>query len=157
MTPGKKKTASISKGIPQDLSALSFASRLTQRAARLGFDWPDLSGVLEKMEEELAEFREALFLRDRRRIAEEFGDLLFVLVNVARFLRIDPEAALKRTIRKFNSRFLFVETSLQGKGKTLRQSNLDEMDRLWEEAKRRKIQGKVKVEDKSKKARAKKS
>ncbi len=137
ITRNKRKT-SISGGIPEDLPSLSFAYRLTQRAARLGFDWPDLSGVLKKMDEEIGEFREALALRDRRRIAEEFGDLLFVLVNVARFLRIDPEAALRGTIRKFNSRFLFVETSLQQKGKSLRQSNLEEMDRLWEEAKRRK-------------------
>ena len=189
MITRKKKIASISRGIPQNLSALSFACRLTKRAARLGFDWPDLTEVLKKMDEELAEFREALAqpphslggvaksrssrvarpvrpphplggvaksrslhvatppLRDRKRIAEEFGDLLFVLVNVARFLRIDPEAALKRTIRKFNSRFLFVETSLRQKGKSLRQSNLDEMDWLWEEAKRRKNRRKVKVED----------
>ena len=133
----KKKIASISKGIPQSLSALSFACRLTQRAARLGFDWPDLPEVLKKVDEELEEFREALSLRDRKRIAQEFGDLLFVLVNVARFLRIDPEGALRETIRKFNSRFSFVETSLQRKGKSLRQSNLDEMDRLWEMAKRR--------------------
>ncbi len=166
----RKKTASISKGIPQNLSALSFAYRLTQRAARVGFDWHDLAGVLKKMDEELEEFREALSrrsrppggtaksrsllvatppLRDRKRIAEELGDLLFVLVNVARFLRIDPEGALKGTIRKFNSRFSFIETSLRQRGKSPRQSNLDEMDRLWEEAKRRKPPRKVKAEVKN--------
>ncbi len=147
MTTRKKGKTSISGGIPENLPSLSFAYCLTKRAARLGFDWPDLSGVLKKMDEEIGEFQEALALSDRRRIAEEFGDLLFVLVNVARFLRIDPEAALRGTIRKFNSRFLFVETSLQQKGKSLRQSNLEEMDRLWEEAKKRKKtrrQGKVK-------------
>ncbi len=165
----KTKIASISKGIPQNLSALSFAYRLTKRASRLGFDWPDLAGVLKKMDEELGEFREALappshrpggvagsrslrvatpVPRDRKRIAEEFGDLLFVLVNVARFLRIDPEGALKGTVRKFNSRFSFVEASLRARGKSFRQSNLDEMDRLWEEAKRRKAQRKVKAEGK---------
>jgi tetrapyrrole methylase family protein/MazG family protein len=88
-------------------------------------------------------------VRNRRRIAEEFGDLLFVLVNVARFLRIDPEAALKETIRKFGSRFHYIETSLRQAGKSVRKSNLVEMDRLWEEAKRktkREVKVKAKVE-----------
>ena len=134
----RKATASISKGIPQDLPSLSYAYRLTQRASRLGFDWPDLSGVLNKMEEELREFREALSLRNRRHMAEEFGDLLFVLVNVARVLRIDPEKALKGTVKKFNSRFHFIETSLEEAGKSFQQSDLTEMDQLWEKAKRRK-------------------
>jgi uncharacterized protein YabN with tetrapyrrole methylase and pyrophosphatase domain len=190
MVLSKNEKASIFEGIPGDLPSLSFAYRLTQKAARLGFDWPDLAEVLKKMDEELGEFREALAqpprlradvarslssraatpvrpphplggvaksrslrvatppLRNRRRIAEELGDLLFVLVNLARFLRIDPEAALKGTIRKFHSRFHFIETSLLQKGKSVRQSNLAEMDRLWEEAKRRrKTPGEVKVKD----------
>ena len=160
MVEGRKRSASILKGLPEDLPSLSYAYRLTQRAARLGFDWPDLSEVLKKLDEELGEFREALSrppslsarrrnrkpalarrdatFQNHRRIVEEFGDILFVLVNVARFLRIDPEAALKKTIKKFSSRFHFIETSLQRKGKSVRQSNLEEMDRLWEEAKRRK-------------------
>jgi uncharacterized protein YabN with tetrapyrrole methylase and pyrophosphatase domain len=98
MASRKNGRASILKGIPEDLSSLALAYRLTQKASRVGFDWPDLSGVLKKMDEELEEFREALSLKNRRRIAEELGDLLFVLVNVARFLRIDPEKALKKTV-----------------------------------------------------------
>jgi uncharacterized protein YabN with tetrapyrrole methylase and pyrophosphatase domain len=179
MVSSKNEKASIFEGIPEDLPSLSYAYRLTQKAARLGFDWPDLAEVLKKMDEELGEFREALAqsprlrggaarsrslrittpapaaspsqgrgkesllircdatLQNRRRIAEEFGDLLFVLVNVARFLRIDPEAALKETIRKFGSRFHYIETSLRRAGKTVQESNLVEMDRLWEEAKRK--------------------
>ncbi len=158
MVPSKNEKASIFEGIPEDLPSLSYAYCLTQKAARLGFDWPDLPEVLKKMDEELGEFREALAqpphllggvarsrsfrvatpsLRNRRRIAEEFGDLLFVLVNVARFLRIDPEAALQETIRKFGSRFHYIETSLRLAGKTVQESNIIELDRLWEEAKRR--------------------
>ena len=148
MVSRKKKKGSILKGIPHDLPSLSHAYRLTRRASRLGFDWPDLSGVLNKMEEELREFREALSLRDRRHTAEELGDLLFVLVNVARVLGIDPEKALKGTIKKFSSRFRFIETSLRQAGKSFHQSDLAEMDRLWDEAKRR---GKPKREVKVKK------
>ncbi len=126
-----------SKG--ETVSSLSLAYQLTRRAARLGFDWPDLNGVLKKVDEEMEEFREALSRRSRRSIREELGDLLFVLVNVSRFLRIDPEEALKKTVMKFIHRFHYVETSLHGKGKTFRQTNLVEMDRLWEESKKKKI------------------
>ena len=89
------------------------------------------------MDEEMKELREALSSGDRRKIREEIGDLLFVLVNLARFLRIDPEDALRRTIEKFISRFQYIETSLLKKGKNLLQSGLIEMDDLWEEAKRK--------------------
>jgi uncharacterized protein YabN with tetrapyrrole methylase and pyrophosphatase domain len=97
-----------------------------------------VKGVLKKLDEEMKEFREALSLRKRHRLREEIGDLLFVIVNIARFLEIDPEAALRRTTEKFISRFHYIERSLQKKGKTLQESNLLEMDRLWEEAKKRK-------------------
>jgi tetrapyrrole methylase family protein/MazG family protein len=89
------------------------------------------------MDEEMKELREALSSGDRRKIREEIGDLLFVLVNLSRFLRIDPEDALRRTIEKFISRFHYIETSLLKKGKKLLQSGLIEMDDLWEEAKRK--------------------
>ncbi|OGP87432.1 MAG: hypothetical protein A2156_13435 [Deltaproteobacteria bacterium RBG_16_48_10] len=134
----QKEKASILRGIPKNLPSLVLAYRLSQKASQKGFDWPDLSGVLKKMDEELSEFRDALSLRNRRRIAEELGDLLFVLVNVGRFLGIDPEKALKGTLKKFSDRFHFIEDSLRQAGKSVRQSNLIEMDRLWEEAKRRK-------------------
>ncbi len=140
----KRKIPSITKGIPENLPSLSYAYRLTRKASRLGFDWPDLAGALKKMDEELREFHEALSFRDRRRIKEELGDLLFILVNVARLLRIDPEQALKRTLKKFRTRFLYIETCLERAGKTVQESNLNEMDRLWEEAKRRGKKGKDK-------------
>jgi tetrapyrrole methylase family protein/MazG family protein len=118
-------------------SSLSLAYRLTRKVSKLGFDWPDLKGVLKKMDEEVMELREALSLQNRSRIQEELGDLLFVLVNLSRFLQIDPERALKKTVKKFILRFHYIETSLQKRGKSFRQSNLVEMDRLWDEAKKR--------------------
>ena len=119
-------------------SSLSMAYQLTREASQLGFDWPNIAGVLKKMEEEMKEFREALSLQNRRRIREELGDLLFVLVNISRFLRIDPEEALKKTVDKFIRRFHYIETSLHKKGKSFHQSNLVEMDQLWEKAKKKK-------------------
>jgi tetrapyrrole methylase family protein / MazG family protein len=119
-------------------SSLSLASQLTREVSRLGFDWPDLDGVLKKLDEEMKEFREALSLQSRSKIREELGDLLFVLVNISRFLRIDPEEALRKTVKKFMLRFHYIETSLRKKGKSFHQSNLIEMSQLWEEAKKRK-------------------
>ena len=126
----KRKTEAV--------SSLSLAYQLTRKVSRLGFDWPDLDGVLKKLDEEMKEFREALSLQNRKRIQEELGDLLFVLVNISRFLRIDPEEALKKTVDKFRRRFHYIEASLHKKGKSFHQSNLIEMDQLWEEAKKRK-------------------
>jgi uncharacterized protein YabN with tetrapyrrole methylase and pyrophosphatase domain len=111
---------------------------LTQRASRAGFDWPGIEGVLEKFDEEMGEFREALALQDREKICEEIGDLLFVMANVSRFLRIHPEEALKKSLDKFMSRFHYIETCLHTQGKSFSQSNLIEMDRLWEESKKKK-------------------
>jgi tetrapyrrole methylase family protein/MazG family protein len=120
------------------VSSLSLASQLTKEVSRLGFDWPDLDGVLKKLDEEMKEFREALSLQSRSKLREELGDLLFVLVNISRFLRIDPEEALRKTVKKFMLRFRYIETSLRKKGESFRQSNLIEMDQLWEEAKKKK-------------------
>ncbi len=137
----KKERRSILEGVSKDLPALSRAYHLTRRASRVGFDWPNLEGVLNKLDEELRELKEALSLRDRRKIREEVGDVLFVMANVSRFLQIDPEEALKKTIHKFVSRFRYVETSLQRAGKPFQDSNLSEMDRLWEESKRKEKNG----------------
>jgi tetrapyrrole methylase family protein/MazG family protein len=112
---------------------------LTQIASRAGFDWPNIGGVLEKLDEEMREFKEALALQDRKKICEEIGDLFFVLANVSRLLRLHPEKALKKTLNKFVSRFHYIEVSLRKEGKSFHQSDLVEMDRLWEESKKRKI------------------
>ena len=127
---------SILEGVPKDSPSLSQAYQLTQRASRVGFDWPNIEGVLKKLDEELGEFREALFLQNREKICEEMGDLLFVLANVSRFLQINPEEALKKTLVKFISRFHYIERTLHQEGKSLQQSDLSEMDRLWEESKK---------------------
>ncbi len=133
----ENESQSILEGVSKDSPSLSQAYRLTQKASRVGFDWPNIEGVLNKLDEEMREFREALSLRDRRRMREEIGDVLFVMANVARFLRINPEEALKKTLDKFMLRFHYIETSLHRAGKSIRQSSLTEMDRLWEESKKK--------------------
>jgi tetrapyrrole methylase family protein/MazG family protein len=133
-----KVKRSILEGVRKDSPSLLRAYQLTEIASQAGFDWPNIAGVLRKLDEEIEEFKEALSLRNRRRIMEELGDLLFVLTNIARFLHINPEEALRRTLEKFTMRFHYIETSLRKKGKSLHQSNLIEMDRLWEEAKKKK-------------------
>jgi len=135
----RKAWRSILEGVGKDSSSLSRAYQLTRIASRAGFDWPNIEGVLEKLDEELREFREALALQDRKKIREEIGDLLFVLANVSRFLHLHPEEALKKTLDKFVSRFHYIEASLHKEGKPLCQSDLAEMDRLWQESKRKKI------------------
>ena len=137
--PKRRRNPSLLTGSPSKESSLTQASRLTTKVSKVGFDWPNMKGVLNKLDEELGEFRRALRLKDRKTICDELGDLLFVLVNVARVLQIHPEKALRKTIQKFISRFRYVERALCKKGKSLKQSNLSEMDHLWEEAKRRKI------------------
>ena len=135
----RKARRSILEGVGKDSSSLSRAYQLTRIASRAGFDWPNIEGVLEKLDEELREFREALALQDRKKICEEIGDLLFVLANVSRFLHLHPEEALKKTLDKFVSRFHYIEASLHKEGKSLRQSDLAEMDQLWQESKKKKI------------------
>ena len=132
-----KINRSLLDGIPEDLPSLSRADKITRKVSSAGFDWPDLTGILKKMDEEKKELCEALSSGDQKKMREEIGDLLFVLVNLARFLKIDPEEALRGTIEKFIARFQYIEARLQEKGQNLSQSNLDEMDDLWEMAKRK--------------------
>ena len=133
----KKGWRSILEGVPKDSPCLSQAYQLTQRASQVGFDWPNIEGVLKKMDEEMGELREALSLQNKKKIREEMGDLLFVLANVSRFLQINPEEALKKTLDKFVCRFHYIESSLHRQGKSFHHSHLSEMDQLWEESKKR--------------------
>ena len=119
------------------LPALVQAQRLGEEAARLGFDWPHLQGALKKVEEEWQELRQALTAPPNPAWEEELGDLLFSLVNVARFLNIDSEGALRRTIYKFIKRFHVVERTLAKEGKTPETATLEEMDAIWEACKKR--------------------
>lgn len=128
---------SLLDGIPKDLPALPRAHKLQKRASGVGFDWPDIEGVFVKIEEELAELRHAAAHENEDRQRDELGDLLFAVVNAARFLKADPEEALAGTNRKFASRFSYIEEQLRIKGRTFEQTDLSEMDIWWEEAKQR--------------------
>jgi ATP diphosphatase len=122
-------------GIPATLPALTRALKLTRRAARVGFDWPDAGAVLDKLEEEAAELRAELPAADKARQADEVGDLLFVLANLARKLDLDPEACLAAANAKFERRFGAVETSLARDGKAPQDATLAEMEAAWVAAK----------------------
>ena len=130
---------SVLDGVPVNLPALTRAIKLQNKAAKVGFDWPSLAPVFDKVKEELGELEEVLgydrATPDRARIEEEFGDLLFVVANVARHLELDPESALRAANRKFARRFQAVERRLADGGRTPAQSTLAEMDALWNEAK----------------------
>ncbi|MUT67693.1 nucleoside triphosphate pyrophosphohydrolase [Paenibacillus sp. NEAU-GSW1] len=123
-------------GIPADLPALMKAYAIQKKAAKVGFDWDEIGPVLSKIEEELAELREAIDSGDAEQQASELGDLLFAAVNASRFIKADPEEALSRTNAKFRKRFSYIEEQLRINGKTFDQTDLLEMDRWWEEAKR---------------------
>lgn len=121
--------------VPLNLPSLSRASKLQKRAARVGFDWPDFHGVLDKIEEEIAELREALENGDEAHAREELGDLLFAQVNLARHLKADPEQALRNTNAKFERRFNYVEQQAQASGRDWEQLSLDTLDQWWDDAK----------------------
>jgi MazG family protein len=122
--------------VPRALPALVEAQQITSRAARAGFDWSNTDQVLAKLEEERLEFAEARERGSQDQIEDELGDLLFVLVNVARFVKVDPEQALRRTNTKFRERFGHVERRLAAQGKEVNGTPIDELEALWQEAKR---------------------
>jgi ATP diphosphatase len=122
-------------GIPLAFPALTRALKLQEKAARVGFDWGDAIPILDKIEEEIGELREAIAENDVAAATDEFGDVVFALVNFARHLKVDPEAALSGTNEKFRSRFHYIERSLVARGRTLSDASLDEMEALWQEAK----------------------
>jgi ATP diphosphatase len=121
--------------IPPALPALTRAKKLTAKAAEVGFDWPEPGQVVDKIREELREVEEAAAADERDRIEDEIGDLLFAVTNLARHFDIDPEAALRRTNGKFKRRFGAIEAALRGEGRSLGEASLEEMEKLWIEAK----------------------
>jgi nucleoside triphosphate diphosphatase len=135
----REEGGSVLDDVPAGLPGLMRAIKLQHAAAKVGFDWPSLRPVFEKLEEELAELEEAVAapgrIQDRAKTEEELGDLLFVIANVARHLKIDPDAALRAANQKFIRRFHAIEQKLAEDGRTPSQSTLAEMDRLWDEAK----------------------
>jgi len=131
----KAENKSVLAGVPQALPALLRASRLTEKAARVGFDWRRTEDVFEKIEEEIAEVHEAIDSGDERKIHDEIGDLLFTVANVARKLNVNAEEALQSANRKFTRRFETMERAVREKGQNLDQLTLEEMDALWDAAK----------------------
>jgi XTP/dITP diphosphohydrolase len=136
MTEGRE---SVLGGVPHSLPALVKAYRIQEKASGVGFDWDKISQVWEKVEEEMYEFKREVECAtedcDKQKLELEFGDLLFALVNYARFIDINPEDALERTNRKFIRRFQYIEQGAKNSGKALHQMSLEEMDVFWNEAK----------------------
>jgi XTP/dITP diphosphohydrolase len=132
MKEGKK---SVLEGIPKHLPALIRAQRMQEKASNIGFDWPESDDVWEKVEEELAEFKSSINNEDKREQEQEFGDLLFSLVNMARYLGIDAEDSLRLTNRKFKRRFSYIEEKLEQQDQSLQNADIDKLDQYWEEAK----------------------
>lgn len=130
---------SLLEGIPSKLPAIHEAHQISARAARIGFDWPNIEGVFDKLQEEVVELKEVIAedANDpkRDRIEDEIGDLFFTIVNIARYLKIDSESALKRANRKFKSRFQWMESELTRQGRSIEEANLNEMEALWQRAK----------------------
>jgi ATP diphosphatase len=134
----ERSGASILADVPLALPALTRANKLGKRAAQVGFEWPDVKGALDKLDEELGELRKELAEQaGPAEIADEVGDVLFCVVNVCRYLGVDPETALRGANAKFERRFGYVEQRLREQGRGAREATLEEMDRLWDEGKKR--------------------
>jgi len=126
---------SILDSIPINLPSLLRAQKIQKKAAKEGFDWERINDVFDKLDEEIAEFKEAVLKKKNEDIQNEIGDIIFVITNIAKFYKIDAEEALRSTNNKFIKRFQYIEQKIEEKGKTLKGSNLQEMERYWQEAK----------------------
>lgn len=132
-----QERTSVLDGVPQGLPALLRAHGIQKRAARVGFDWKELDEALPKLDEEILEFKQSLKSKDAAAIEEELGDIFFMLVNISRFLEINPEDALRKTISKFIHRFRHIEKHAAEAGRSLNDMTIDEMEALWQEAKKK--------------------
>lgn len=132
----QQRGASLLSEIPASLPGLLKAYKLGKKVSKVGFDWPDLAGVLAKVQEEIQELEESIQTKKQDEIVAEMGDLFFSLVNLSRHLKINPEEALRQTNEKFIRRFEFIEKKLQEQKKQFQESSLEEMDILWNEAKK---------------------
>ena len=137
-----RKNGSVLDGLPKSLPALIKARRIQEKVSRVGFDWEHTEDVMLKVDEELRELKEASRSRNREAIEEELGDLLFAVANLARFVSLCPEDALRKTIDKFQRRFQYIERELPKRGLKLGEATLEEMDRLWNEVKKEEAEGK---------------
>ncbi len=132
----KEGKSSVLEGVPKSLPAMVKANRIQDKVAGVGFDWEEPHQVFEKLQEELAELQHEISENNTSNIEAEFGDVLFSMINYARFLKVNPENALERTNKKFIKRFKYLEAKAKEQGKSLRDMTLSEMDVYWEEAKR---------------------
>lgn len=133
----KKDRVSVLEGIPRSLPALIYAQRSQEKAASVGFDWPNTEPILEKLDEERHELENALQSADPQRIRDELGDMIFTLVNLARKLDIDSEAALKESSKKFHRRFQYIEEHYRKNGEDIHEASLAELDGIWDLAKKK--------------------
>jgi MazG family protein len=133
---GGEAAGSILESVPRNLPALVEADKIGHKVGKVGFEWPDVSGVIQKLQEEAAELAEAHANGNAGHIEDEIGDLLFNVVNLARYLNVDPEQALRKTNAKFRTRFAYIERIVKAGGSTLEESSLERMEELWQEAKR---------------------
>ena len=134
---GKIEQVSALGKVPRSLPSLLRGRRVTENAAVVGFDWTEVHDVMDKLDEEVAELKSSVAEGDADAMEDEFGDVLFVMVNLSRFLNLDPERALDRTIEKFSRRFMFIEKEGEKSGKKMEDMSIDEMEDLWQEAKGR--------------------
>lgn len=134
-TKGQKTTTESMLSVPRELPALMRAQKIQKKAADVGFDWPDVTGAVDKLYEEIGELKEAIEKGDKSNINEEFGDLLFSMVNVSRFIKVDSEESLTNASDKFLARFTEVEKKAAEKGIDMKNSTIEELDALWDEVK----------------------
>ena len=132
-----KTSESVMDGVPRSLPALLRARQLQMQATKVGFDWEKVEDMFEKLEEEIREFKDALGKKNQDEMADELGDILFVLVRIANFVNVNAEDALRRTIRKFVTRFTHIESAASGQRRKLTDMTLEEMEVLWNEAKKK--------------------
>lgn len=133
--PGNEDRESVLDGVPKSLPALMRAAKISKKAARTGFDWPEIGAIVEKLREETAELEEAVAKGDKNEVRAEIGDLLFTIVNLARFQGIDPEEALTEMLGRFVMRFNRIEAVAAQNGRNIADMTIDEMDAIWNEAK----------------------
>lgn len=133
---GFENRVSALDGVPRMLPALSRAMEISKKAAKTGFEWPNIDAVLDKVDEELHELKQELHDRNEERISDEIGDLLFTIVNVARWKNIDPEDALRTMIDRFSARFTLIEDAARKSGKSINELSIGEMDAIWNDAKK---------------------
>ena len=132
---GKANRESVLDGIPRHLPGLLRAQKLQKKAAKQGFDWDIIDDVFNKLDEEIAEFKEAVLSGKETDMTAELGDIIFVFVNIAKFKKIDAEEALRATNNKFIKRFQYIEAEVTKRGKTLKETSLEELEKYWQEAK----------------------